>query len=84
MNLVPVLLAWHSTLYNLLPSHDIQNTSKLYLERAYQGSGLQIRHMLQLPVKMILSVTLVTLATLVTLLPVLPFCTEAIGITVRN
>jgi hypothetical protein len=78
MNLVPVLLAWHSTLCNLLPSHDIQNTSKLYLERAYQGNGLQIRHMLQLPVKMILSVTLVTL------LPVLPCHTEAIGITVRN
>jgi hypothetical protein len=56
MNLMPELLAWHSTMYNKkIDSHGIQYrllTKIDYLGMLGQGNRLIIRHLLQLPVKL--------------------------------
>jgi hypothetical protein len=49
VNLVPVLLTWHSTLYNL-------HGSKYDLGRVKKGIGLNIRHLSQLPLNVSLVV----------------------------
>jgi hypothetical protein len=50
-NLVPVLLAWHSTLYNQHPLLKKPSTSIDYLGRVGKGDRMNIRHLLQRPLK---------------------------------
>jgi hypothetical protein len=52
MNSVTVLLAWHSTWYNRQPLHT--KSTKNRLGRVGQGNGLNIRYLLQLPLKLTL------------------------------
>jgi hypothetical protein len=51
MNLVPVLLTWHSTLSNRHPPFTIVTYKYDYLGRVGQSIGLKTRHLLQLPLK---------------------------------
>jgi hypothetical protein len=55
MNLVPVVLTWHSTLCNRHPLKHMQaSITSDYVGRVRQGNGLNI-HLLQLPLKLTLS-----------------------------
>jgi hypothetical protein len=64
MNLVPVLLTWHSALYNQQPLHTIYNSpfmphaSLNYFGRVGHGNGLNTRNPLQLLLKLTLSARL--------------------------
>jgi hypothetical protein len=56
MNLVPVLLTWHSTLNNRQLLHTIATYKyQLHAGRVGHGNGLNIRHLLQLPQTLTLS-----------------------------
>jgi hypothetical protein len=55
MILVPVLLTWHSTLYNRHPLHTIATYKFGYFGRVGHGNGLNTRHLLQLPLKLTIS-----------------------------
>jgi hypothetical protein len=55
MILVPVLLTWHSTLYNRHPLHTIA-TYKFWLLRDGHD-GINTRHLLQLPLKLTILAT---------------------------
>jgi hypothetical protein len=55
MILVPVLLTWHSTLYNDIPFTQELHLSFGYLGRVGQGNGLNTRHLLQRQLKLTIS-----------------------------
>jgi hypothetical protein len=55
MNLVPVLLTWHSTLYHRHPLHRTPASGIDYLGRVGQGNGLNTRYLLHLPQQLNLS-----------------------------
>jgi hypothetical protein len=57
MNLLPVLLTWYSTSYNRRPLHTIATYKYCYyyFVRVGQGNELNMKHLLQLPLKLTLS-----------------------------
>jgi hypothetical protein len=76
MKLVGVLLTWHSTLYNRRPFTPKPHASIDYFGRVGQDNRMNIRYLLQLPLKLTLSARYLNC-----LFAVLPLCTGALGIT---
>jgi hypothetical protein len=76
MNLVPVLLTWHSTLYN-------QHHSHMYVLISWEGRARQrVDYQTSIVASTTIASTDANLFSQVPPLPVLPLCTEAPGITV--